>query len=380
MQPLSCEKYIMKILFLTGHSFHPDSRKASIHFLASGLKDLGHDIYVLTVGSSILRVATAPHRSKGALLYRTWKLDKDGIRKRVHINLIHRPAKNWGILGSILDFLSSRNLPSYTLREAGEFDAVILDSGLAVNYYDYIRKKYSSAFILYNAADSLAGVGYSQRIIHKETDVLIKADSVRSPSALLAKQFPSKSRIAVIPHGVDKSALLTDHPSPYPSGSKNAVLVGSTLLDWEALIAIAQAAPDTKFHVFGVADRSVPSNIILHGEVSFNHLVPFMQHASYALAPYKLTEQSAYIAESSLKIRQYRVCGLAIVCPSNLAIAGSDVFHYDPSNLSMMAETLEKAVAYGKQPFQGSLPSWKEVAEDIEKILTRKIKITSQEY
>jgi len=360
----------MKILFLTAQSFHPDARKASTHFLASGLLSLGHDIYVLTVGTSLARIAAAPHRSKGAFSYLSWKRDPDGLWKRVHFDLLHRPARERGIFSRILSRLASNKLRKSALRQLGQIDAVVIASGLAVTYYDFIRETYPSARILYNAADALAGVGYSGPVLGAERRALATADAVRTPSALLAKAFPPGTNWTLVPHGVDKAVLEKEWPSPYPDGSQNAIMVGSTLLDWDALVAIAEAIPNINVHVFGIGPREgVPRNLLLHGEVAFAHLAPYMQHASCALAPYKLDAQSAYIAESSLKIRQYRVCGLPIVCPDTLAIEGEDVFHYDPEALSSISTVLHAALARGKQPYAKHLPTWSEVALDIEKLL-----------
>ena len=360
----------MKILFLTGHSFHPDGRKASIHFLASGLKQLGNDVYVLTVGVSLLRMALSPQRSKGALSYLRWKHDADGLWKRVHIDLLHKPARDRGVISKILSQLSSKKLSKTTMRKVGGIDAIVLDSGLAAAYYDFVRQAYPSARVLYNAADALAGVGYSGSILDAERKALSTADAVRTPSALLARDFPPGTNWVLVPHGVDKSILLQDWPSPYPAGSSNAVMVGSTLLDWNALTGIAESVPDTTVHVFGVGERpDKPANLICYGEVAFKRLAPYMQHASCALAPYKLSASNAYIAESSLKVRQYRVCGLPIVCPTTMPIEGGDIFQYDPADRASIKEAVTAALLRGKQPYAGHLPDWSEVAREIEGLL-----------
>lgn len=360
----------MRIIFLTAQSFHPECRKASTHFLAHGLKQRGHEVYVLTVGASLARIVMAPERNKGALSYRTWKHDPDGLWKRVNIDLVHRPARDRGMISKILEGLSSDKLRKSVLRQVGQVDAVVLASGLAVAYYDFIRNTYPSARILYNAADSLSGVGYSGRILAAERKALVGADAVRTPSALLAKEFPPASKWLLVPHGVDKTVLMEKLPSPYPEGSINIILAGSTLLDWDALLAIAVAVPQATVHVFGVGDRpGLPDNLVLHGEVAFHRLAPYMQHASCALAPYKLSASNAYIAESSLKMRQYRVCGLPIVCPSTLAIEGDDVFKYDPADHISIPGALSSALKRGMQPYDGHLPDWIEVAQQIERLI-----------
>jgi 2-beta-glucuronyltransferase len=360
----------MRILFLTAQSFHPDGRKASTHFLASGLRQLGHEIYVLTVGASVPRIVMAPQRNKGSFSYRSWKHDPDGLWKRVNIDLVHRPARDRGVLSKLLGRLSSNKLRRSVLRDVGQVDAVVLASGLAVAYFDFIRSAYPSVRILYNAADSLSGVGYSGRILDAERKALSTADAVRTPSALLAKEFPSASNWVLVPHGVDKTVLLQAWPSPYPPGSSNIILVGSTLLDWEALLAIANSVPETAVHVFGLAARpGVPENLKLHGEVAFARLAPYIQHASCALAPYMLSAHNAYIAESSLKVRQYRVCGLPIVCPTTMAIEGRDIFRYDPTDLCSVKGAVTSALLRGRHPYDGHLPDWSEVAQKIEGLL-----------
>jgi 2-beta-glucuronyltransferase len=360
----------MRILFLTAQSFHPESRKASTHFLASGLRQLGHELYILTVGTSLARIVMAPQRTKGAFAYRSWRQDPDGLWKRVNIDLVHRPARDRGVFSKLLGRLRSNKLSKSVLRQVGQVDAVVIASGLAVAYFDYIRAAYPSARILYNAADSLSGVGYSGRILDAEHRALSTADAVRTPSALLARMFPPDSNWVLVPHGVDKAVLLQEWPSPYPANSSNLILVGSTLLDWEALLAIANCVPQTAVHVFGVAPRSgVPENLILHGEVAFDRLAPYMQHASGALAPYKLSDSNAYIAESSLKVRQYRVCGLPIICPKEMAVEGDDIFQYDALETSSIEGAITSALRRGRQPYDGHLPDWSEVALEIEQLL-----------
>lgn len=360
----------MRILFLTAQSFHPEGRKASTHFLASGLRQLGHEVYVLTVGASLLRIAMAPQRSKGAFSYRSWRHDPDGLWKRVNFDLMHRPARDRGVLGKILTRLSSKGISKSVLRQVGAVDAVVIASGLAVAYYDFIRRTYPSARILYNAADFLPGVGYSGSILAAEHKTLLGADAVRTPSALLARDFPEGTHWVLVPHGVDKGVLLQDWPSPYPAGSSNAIMVGSTLLDWEALTAIAEAVPETTVHVFGIGARpDKPANLICYGEVAFQRLAPYMQHASCALAPYKLSTHNAYIAESSLKVRQYRVCGLPIVCPTTMPIEGDDIFQYVPADRASIKAAVTAALLRGGQPYGGHLPDWSEVAREIEGLL-----------
>lgn len=360
----------MRILFLTAQSFHPEGRKASTHFLASGLHQLGHEVYVLTVGVSLARMALAPHRNKGALSYLSWKHDPDGLWKRTHIDIVHRPARYWKFVSGLLERLRSDTIPRSVLRDVGDLDAIIIASGLAVAYYDFLRSFYPSARILYNAADSLSGVGYSGKIIAQESRALLGADAVRTPSTLLADEFPVGTNWHLVPHGVDKKILLDELPSPYPDGSINAVMVGSTLLDWDALIDISKAVPDVKIHVFGVSERpDLPKNLILHGEVAFHRLAPYMQHASIALAPYKLSKKNAYIAESSLKIRQYRACGLPIVCPETLFISGNDVFNYNPSDNISIKRSLASSLKRGRKTYEGYLPDWEDVSKDIEVLL-----------
>lgn len=362
------DKASMRILYLTAQSFHPQARKASTHFLALGLRQLGHEVYVLTVGTSLLRLAMAPHRHKGVWAYRNWRQDADGLWKRVLMDAVHRPARDTGFVSRL--FWRSGKLGKSVLRPIGPIDAVVIASGLAVSYYDFVRRTYPEARVLYNAADSLSGVGYSGPLLEAERKVLATADAVRTPSALLARQFPAGTSWFLIPHGVDKTVLLKDTPSPYPPGSINAVLAGSTLLDWNALLAIARAVPEATVHVFGVGDRpGGAANLAMHGEVGFDQLAPYIQHASCALAPYQLTAKNAYIAESSLKIRQYRVCGLPIVCPNTLEIEGDDVFQYDPANLSSVSRSIRAALRRGKRPFSKHLPTWNEVAIEMDGIL-----------
>jgi 2-beta-glucuronyltransferase len=199
----------------------------------------------------------------------------------------------------------------------------MIDSGSAVTYLADLQRRFPSAIYVYNAADSLQAVGAPDYLLPLENAAILNCDVVRSPSALLAKRFAAGANVHVVPHGIDTEPFDTCRTSPYAANTINVVSVGSTLLDDDVIRTIARKRPDILVHVFGLsAIKDMPGNVLFYGEVSFRETVPYIKYAHVGLAAYRLDAESAYIAESSLKMMQYRYCAIPIMVPDVVPSSG----------------------------------------------------------
>ncbi|WBO23854.1 hypothetical protein PBT88_06970 [Sphingomonas abietis] len=267
------------------------------------------------------------------------------------------------ILGRLAIRLSAK-LSKRITDALSKTDIFIIDSGSSVTYFPELKRQFPAAKFIYNAADSLRAVGAPSYLLPMERIAIMNSDLVRCPSSLLAKILLGGSNILVIPQGVLVDQFNICHTSPYPSGTINIVSIGSTLIDLVAIADLARSHPQIQVHVLGLTQQdNMPTNAIFHGEVSFRETIPFVKFANAGLAAYKLDEGSAYIAESSLKLLQYRFCNLPIIAPEMIP-DGEDVFTYIEGDEGSIARATTRALGHfdSKSPRNVSILSWDDVA------------------
>ncbi|PHJ93472.1 hypothetical protein VF09_37350, partial [Nostoc linckia z9] len=117
--------------------------------------------------------------------------------------------------------------------------------------------------------------------------------------------FAAQDRVVFVPHGISKGLFDAAATSPY-EGPRHAISVGDMMFDAGMIETLAAANPDWTFHLFG--KKALPSqpraNIIVHGEVSFGTIVPFIKFADIGIAPYRAGAGADYLSQSSLKMIQ----------------------------------------------------------------------------
>jgi 2-beta-glucuronyltransferase len=189
-------------------------------------------------------------------------------------------------------------------------------------------------------------------------------DTVCVPSERLGALLPVGGRVRVIPQGVDAALFDRQQPSPYAPGSRNAISIGNMLFDETTVAAMAAAAPDIHFHVFGADwQGSVLPNVTVYGERDFDSIVPFLQHADFGIAPYRLTKDEVYLAESSLKLAQYSYCGLPILLPDLIPFTRANAIAYRLDGETAWREKIDVALAMQHSPaLREGILTWEDVA------------------
>lgn len=367
-----------KIVVLTSHIFLPDFRKASVHFVSQSWAEMGHDVTFLTVGHSWLTLIKQPGRFKAL---RTLPADRlTGIAPRlrtgVHLPLIHgfssRKASVNALMRPLFRHYGAR-LPRFARDAIIAADIIVFESGTAIVFTDLVRRLNSRARTLYFCRDLLHSVGAAPLLQEIEREQIPRFDSICVPAASLGRMLPPGGRVHVIPQGVNTELFDRAETSPYPPGTRNAVAVGDMLFDQASVQALAAAAPEVTFHLFGIHwHDSVPENVKLHGEQSFETIVPYIRHADIGLAPYRMSEREVYLAESSLKLRQYAYCRLPVLLPDIIPALRGNEIRYSADDETDWRGKIDAALAMPRlESFKDGILPWDGIAAETLKTLSR---------
>jgi 2-beta-glucuronyltransferase len=193
-----------------------------------------------------------------------------------------------------------------------------------------------------------------------------KFSRIRIPSKFLASEFPGCENLAVIPHGMDPICIDTFHTSPY--GKKKVVVsVGQMLFD-PGFFKIASAAfPDLDFHIIGgglSAKQLSSSNVVIHDEMPYQETLKFLKHASAGVAAYRGRKVHPYLADTSLKLRQFAAFGLPAICPTVILGGYSGRYGYLPDDEASIIDAVKTAIEAGPlEPVMGL--GWSQVVEQL---------------
>ncbi|MBB3607366.1 polysaccharide biosynthesis protein GumK [Rhizobium sp. BK602] len=358
-----------KIVILTSHVFLRGYRKASVHFVASCWAEQGHDVHFLTLGHSWL--TWLKDRRRFRALSQSQANRFETVAPNLHAGAYLPPLHAFSSGNRALNAanalffrLYGKYLPTFARRVVAAADLVVIESGSALSFFDYAKTLNSRACTLYFCRDLLRSVGAAPILQDMQAAVIGRFDTVCVPSERLGALLPSGGRLRVIPQGVDARLFDRLYPSPYSPGTHNAVSVGNMLFDETTVAAMAAAAPDVNFHVFGAGWRGVvPANVAAYGERDFESIVPYLQHADFGLAPYRLTADEIYLAESSLKLAQYSYCGLPVLLPDLIPFHRPNAIAYRLNGETAWREKIDAALAMRRSPaFREGILTWDDVA------------------
>ena len=125
------------------------------------------------------------------------------------------------------------------------------------------------------------------------------------------------------------------------------------------------AFPEVTFHVIGPGpiDRNgFPPNVRIHDEMPHEETLRYIKHARIGIAPYVAESVPPYLADTSMKLMQYRFFGLPAVCPNAVVGCGSDRFGYEPRSLSSITQAMRRALD-AEHVASGQVLSWKDVTD-----------------
>ncbi|WP_022683431.1 xanthan biosynthesis glucuronosyltransferase GumK [Sphingobium bisphenolivorans] len=350
------------ILIISRHDYRT-ARRASVHFLAQKMAEQGHRISFLSIGYSWLSRLRGDSRAH--LFHRANRWEEiDGVRSFLWRSAWH-PVKlpiPEAVTGWMYNLWANAPFPELD-EVAGEADAIIVESGIAPALLPRLRTAAPGARILYRATDLLSTAGVPSCIEDMLQDNEHHVDRLVVVARAMLPHFDSfQCAKLFIPHGVDTDGLMRRTDNPY-AGPNNAVSVGSMLFDAGAVQALAQAMPNFSFHLIGTPKGSFPPNVRQYGEMSFDRTLPYIQHADVGVAAYLPAEGCGYLADSSLKLRQYAAIGLPAVCPSFAVGDHALRFGYDPMQLADTGRAFTQAVGARRAPVM--MKDWNAIAEEL---------------
>ncbi len=366
-----------KIVVLTSHIFLPDFRKASVHFVSQSWAEMGHDVTFLTVGHSWLTLLKQPGRFRALRTLPAGRLTEIAPRVKTgaHLPLVHGFSSRRAAVNAVMRPLFRHygaRLPRFAQDAIAAADIIVFESGTALIFTGLVRRLNPRARTLYFCRDLLHSVGAAPLLQAIEREQIPRFDSICVPAASLGRMLPPGGRVHVVPQGVDTALFDRADTSPYPPGTRNAIAVGDMLFDQAATEALAAAAPEVTFHLFGIHwHDNVPENVKLHGERSFESIVPYIRHADIGLAPYRMSEREVYLAESSLKLRQYAYCRLPVLLPDIIPALRGNEIRYAASGETGWRGKIDAALAMPRlESFKDGILPWDGIATETLKTLS----------
>ena len=326
MQPLKLQPApeAPRVLLFSQQTIGLGYRMTGMVYWAETLANMGWEIGMVTVQLSRLTELTNPSRFAAYPpdAINRWRDRGPNRRGFLWVPPIHpmRLPTRW--LDPMTTFAARRygaSLPRAILDAAAEADLIVIESTAAVALFETLKRAAPRARFVYCASDRLVPNGMSPVLQDILDRTAPRYDLVRVPAFSMLDDFPPGTNVHQIAHGVDRAAFAARRETPYAPGTVNLVVAGDGAYDPLATRHIAEAVPHAMVHLFGrMSSDSLgrTANARFHGEVPFDALVPYLQHADVGLAPYEDRPNRNYFAESSLRQLQYRLCGLPIVLPT----------------------------------------------------------------
>ena len=353
-------------LLISGHDFRTP-RQANVHFIAEDLARRGTTRF-FSIGFSFLsklkhdpRVSLwdrantiEPYKGVDAYLWRSF-LHPFNLRKK----LLAPFTAVW--------FRAYRAFAPHTLHEwIRESNTIIIESGMGIVFFDLIRKSNPRAQIIYLASDALETIGCDQFLRTELARCAGSFDGIRIPSRALVTEFPPRTRLHLIPHGIDSGLADIQTTSPY-SGGTNLVSVGNMLFDRSFFEIASRALPDVTFHVIGGGAKAVglsAPNLVVYDEMPFRDTIAYIRHADAGIAPYEPSNVAPYLRDTSMKLMQYGFFGIPAVCPH--AVVGNQTgrFGYEAGDEASIRSAIRTALAFGLFPGRACL-TWAQVTDRI---------------
>jgi len=361
------------VTFITGH-YYPSPRRAGFHNLADAAHRQGYKVTFITAGYSLLSYLRRDYRTK-----------IPGVRANCNRPVEVRPGfisyvyfTPWHPMTLLIPLLNKLSAPYMERYGKGDLGALlpllrettvfVFESMAGLFLFKRFRQENPAARAIYRVSDDVRILGSTHpSLVELEREIAPLFDLVSVPAAVMLEKFPGLPSLRLHRHGLDKDVYDACELSPYPAGSKNAVFVGTGYLDTEFIRIAASGNPDCIFHIIGPMQDSLSlSNVRFYGEMPFPATIPYVKFADIGLGARTFREGFSATLTDSLKILQYRYCGLPIVSPDFIQLKREGVFYYTPGDPPSISQAVRSALAHNKTPaFAEEVRSWDEVLQDM---------------
>lgn len=371
-EPMVEPRMPRRVLIVTGQHFAAAPRKVDLHFMADALRAQGDHVDFLACRLSPISRFLKDGRyayARSRVLNR-WVEIGPGFEEFIWFAPFHPMNLKKPFLNRLSGLFFRRYadlLPKAVQDRLPGYTHVLIESGPAPLLTPLIHRKAPDAQIVYHAADRLKTIGVHPVIEEVLNESISLYDLVHIMAEAMRPDFPADAPVLYLPHGISKGVFDQATASPYAK-PRNAVSVGDMLFDANVIDTLSAANPDWTFHLFG--KKALPAkprdNIVVHGEIAFETIVPFIKFADIGLAPYRLSDGADYLSQSSLKMIQYSYSRLPIVAPAFAAGGRAHVCAYDPADPASIREAFSKAEVYDRSRIDVSgIRTWEEAVQVI---------------
>lgn len=365
----------MNILLFSNH-WYPSPRRAGFHHLAQAWHRQGHHISFVTVGFSWISRLRGDFRLRFPGIRRacnTWQHLDERLDSYVMFTAWHPHTTLIRGLDRLLApcmLRYDRLLPPSLISRIRLAHAVIYESCAALYLVERCQQLAPSARHIYRVSDDIRALRSTPApMLDLEQQLAPRFSRISVPSHGLLEKFSGIPRASLLPHGVQTALFESCANTPFAPATRNAVFCGLGFYDAQAVHAMAETHPDVDFHIIGIntPDVSVPDNVRYYGEMPYAKTIPYIKFADvglYTLLPSSTRPMQAYT--DSLKILQYRYCGLPIISPDFLDLHREGVFYYHPGDADSCATALGSALAHGRHAeYAAEVRTWDEVATSL---------------
>ena len=364
----------MRIVFLSNH-WYPSPRRAGFQHLAEACHTLGHEVTFATVGFSWVSYARRDFRTRFKGIWQArnrMQAIKPGLQSYVHFTPWHPHSAGF----HFLDVLFASQMKKYTHFSLGllkesilHANVIIYESNASLYLLDLCKQLAPRAQHIYRVSDDIRTLRSTPPdMLSCEQTIAPHFSCISVPCTALQDKFPPPARVHVLKHGISKEVFNEATTSPYPQETKNCIFTGVGFYDTNTVHHMAITCPQVHFHIIGIEPptENIPSSLHYYGEMPFKQTIPFIQHADCGLYTLRGSSRPMQAYTDSLKVMQYRYCGLPIVAPTFLNLQREGVFYYQPENAESCAAAVQNALAHGKHPeYAQEVRSWQEVAQAI---------------
>jgi 2-beta-glucuronyltransferase len=359
-----------RVLIVSGHHFADAPRRVDLHFISDQLRKEGATVDFLICRLSPISRFIRDGRYKHAQtrpINQWFRLD-ERLEEFVWLAPFHPVNLRIGWLNAVVAPLYRRYghfLPQAVVERLSSYSHIVIESGPSPLLTRYLRQYAPDARFIYHAADRLETIQVHPCVIDELNRTLSAYDQIRIMAEAMRGDFASQDRVVFVPHGISKDLFDAAIISPF-DGARHAISVGDMMFDAAMIDTLAVSNPDWTFHLFG--KKALPlqphGNIVVHGEVPFAEIVPFIKFADVGIAPYRSGAGADYLSQSSLKMIQYSYCHLPIVAPRFAAAGRDNVCAYDPDDPASIRAAFEQAKGMDHQAIDtSSILTWEEVVD-----------------
>ena len=364
---------IRKVLILSFHAFNSPN-KAGFHFIAEEYSKNKRVIFVTTGLSLFSRLKNDPRYYLAIESGSNKKIIKDNdssVEFFSPVTLFHPIYFRIKLLDKVLYnlFKGYGSRVGLIEKEILSSDLIIVESCYGIMWLNFLFKKglLFDKKIIYRVSDSLNILRVSSLLKVEEAFFLKNQVPflVSCPSESIYHELSNlHHNVRIHHHGISIDKLSSVELSPYKCETKNAIFVGMSRIDYEAINVLANSYPDFNFHLIGNINFIFElKNIHNYGILRYEDTIKYIQHADIGLQT-RITEGDKSL-NRSLKVQQYTYFGLPIIGPSEINSGLINYFPYDSNNSESLISAFKRATDSLKFPeLKAGIRSWEDLISD----------------